>query len=263
MEGAPEVRVQTESRGAVPGDAAGLAVDKVRSALRAAHKPVLFARVKLTMAADPAVERPAIAQANIDLSGRLIRAQAAAATMRQAIDLLHDRLRVRLEHAARNWEAIRGREPMGIPHEWRRQSPHAHRPAYFPRPLEERTVMRHKSYALRRQSPQEAIADMELLDYDFHLFTEQDTGQDSVVYRSESGYRLAQADPKPGRLAPLDPSITVSELPAPVLTLPQATTNLEELGRPFLFFVDEATGRGNVLYHRYDGHYGLITPTDA
>ncbi|WP_157536105.1 hypothetical protein [Kitasatospora mediocidica] len=23
---------------------------------------------------------------------------------------------------------------------------------------------------------------------------------------------------------------------------------------------DAATGRGNVLYHRYDGHYGLITP---
>ncbi|MEV0402627.1 sigma 54 modulation/S30EA ribosomal C-terminal domain-containing protein [Actinoallomurus sp. NPDC050550] len=183
--------------------------------------------------------------------------------MNQAIVLMHDRLRVRLEHAARNWEAIRGREPAAVPHEWRHQSPHAHQPPYFPRPPEVRTVIRHKSYALRRQTPQDAVADMELLDYDFHLFTEQETGQDSVVYRSGTGYRLAQIDPKPRRLGPLDASITVSELPAPMLTLNQAAAHLEALSRSFLFFVDEATGRGTLIYHRYDGHYGLITPADA
>jgi hypothetical protein len=31
---------------------------------------------------------------------------------------------------------------------------------------------------------------------------------------------------------------------------------------PFLFFVDAERGRGAVLYHRYDGHYGLIAPAD-
>jgi Sigma 54 modulation/S30EA ribosomal protein C terminus len=36
---------------------------------------------------------------------------------------------------------------------------------------------------------------------------------------------------------------------------------LEASGQPFLFFVDAETGRGNVLYHRYDGHYGLIVPS--
>ena len=33
-----------------------------------------------------------------------------------------------------------------------------------------------------------------------------------------------------------------------------------KLGFPFLFFIDAAPGRASVLYHRYDGHYGLITP---
>jgi hypothetical protein len=28
-----------------------------------------------------------------------------------------------------------------------------------------------------------------------------------------------------------------------------------------LFYIDAATGRGGLLYHRYDGHYGLI-PVD-
>jgi hypothetical protein len=32
------------------------------------------------------------------------------------------------------------------------------------------------------------------------------------------------------------------------------------LDLPFLFFIDAAPGRVSVLYHRYDGHYGLITP---
>ena len=29
-------------------------------------------------------------------------------------------------------------------------------------------------------------------------------------------------------------------------------------GLPFLFYLDGDHGRGAVLYHRYDGHYGLI-----
>ena len=29
---------------------------------------------------------------------------------------------------------------------------------------------------------------------------------------------------------------------------------------PFVFFVDTANSRGSVAHHRYDGHYGLITP---
>jgi hypothetical protein len=48
------VQVQTETRGAVPEGAASLAVHRVGSLLRVAPEPVLFARVKLIMSADPA-----------------------------------------------------------------------------------------------------------------------------------------------------------------------------------------------------------------
>ncbi|MGF6887446.1 hypothetical protein ABIA39_005955 [Nocardia sp. GAS34] len=34
-----------------------------------------------------------------------------------------------------------------------------------------------------------------------------------------------------------------------------------EYGWPFVFFRDPACHRGCVLYHRYDGHYGLLTPS--
>ena len=49
---------------------------------------MLFARVKLIMSADPAVERPAIAQVSVDLNGRLVRAEAAGGTMREAAEQL-------------------------------------------------------------------------------------------------------------------------------------------------------------------------------
>ncbi len=254
------VQVQTETRGAVPEGAVDLAVHRVSSLLRTAPEPVLFARVKLIMSADPAVRRPAIAQANIDLNGRLIRAQAAGETMRAAVEHACDRLRIRLERAARNWEAARGGRPVTAPGEWRHESLPALRLPYFPRPPEERIVARHKSRALARQTPDEAAADAQLMDFDFHLFTERATGQDGVIYRTADGFRLALAYPLLHRLGPVDPSITVSTTAAPRLTVTKAATRLEVTGQPFVFFVNAETGRGNVLYHRYDGNYGLITP---
>jgi hypothetical protein len=128
MADTPTVQVQSQTRGAVPKGAVDFAVRRVSSLLRKAPEPVLFARVKLIMSADPAVRRPAIAQANVDLNGRLIRAQAAGETMRAAVEHACDRLRIRLERAARNWEAVRGARPTPGPGEWRHQSLRARQP---------------------------------------------------------------------------------------------------------------------------------------
>ena len=126
MADTPTAQVQAETRGAAPEGMASFAVYRVSSLLQAVSEPVLFARVKLIMSADPAVERPAIAQVSIDLNGRLVRAQAAGGTMREAVEHACDRLRIRLERAARNWEAIRGGRPVAGPGGWGR-SPVDHR----------------------------------------------------------------------------------------------------------------------------------------
>ena len=69
-----------------------------------------------------------------------------------------------------------------------------------------------------------------------------------------------RAAPSPTRS--VDPPIGISETPAPRLSLAEAMTRLEAADQPFLFFVNSQTGRGNLIYHRYDGHYGLIAPAD-
>lgn len=259
MNAVQTVPVRVETHGRVPEEMRELAAAKAGSLLRFAPEPVLSARVTLTVSADPAVPRPAVAQVTVDLNGRTVRAQAAGETMRAAIEHMAARLRVRLGRSARNWAARRGTLPVPEPGEWRHQSIPAHRPGYFPRPAAARAVIGRPGYAPRSLTPEEAVAELDLLDYDFHLFTERSTGQDSVLYRVGDRYRLAQARPEPDRLGPLSAAITLSEHRAPVLTLAEAIGRLEWLGQPFVFFVNPETGRASLLYHRYDGHYGLVS----
>src|SRR5208282_180668 len=153
MRGTHAVQVRVETQGHVPEGMPELAIAKVGSLLRLAPGPVLSARVTLTMAADPAVELPAVARASLDLGGRLVRAQAAGQTMRESVEHMAGRLRARLERAARDWEARRGSRPADAPGEWRHQSIPAHHPPYFPRPAEGRQVIRRRSHAAGRKTP--------------------------------------------------------------------------------------------------------------
>ena len=99
------VPVRIGSRGKVPKGSEELAVTRIRSVLRHVAKPVLSARVTFTMSADPAVACPAVAQATVDVNGRIVRAEATGQTMPEAIGRMADRLRAQLDrtiHARRS-----------------------------------------------------------------------------------------------------------------------------------------------------------------
>jgi ribosome-associated translation inhibitor RaiA len=257
---APYVHLQTQ--GGVSAADLDYAHDKVSAVLRHARDPVLFVRGKLTVLPDPAVARPAVAQVNVNLNGRVLRVQAARETLREAVDEVRDRLADRLDRSAGDWEAIRGSRPVAEPHEWRHTSVPAERPRHFPLPAEQRQIVRHKAFGLRRMTVDQAVFDMHLLGYQFHLFTEDGTGGDSVLYLVDDDprYRLSQLEPQPDRITPGADWVSVSSAHPPVLRVEEAVERLDLTGWPFVFFQDAATKRGCVLYHRYDGHYGLITP---
>jgi ribosome-associated translation inhibitor RaiA len=258
----PDVHV--ELRGVVAPEAADHARAAVTAMFEHAHEPILYARVVLAASADPAVARPATAQANLDLNGRLVRAHVAAETMDEAIDLLADRLRTRLERMALDWEARRARTTSPQPHEWRHGDEPSHRPGYYPRPPDERQIVRHKSFALAVETPDEAAFEMDAMDYDFHLFTDVADGLDAVIYRAgPTGYRVARTGPPAPAAGPTAIALTQSAQPALELTVNEAVERLDVTGWPFVFFVNPDSDRGNVLYRRYDGHYGLITPALA
>jgi ribosome-associated translation inhibitor RaiA len=240
--------VEVVVQGDLTVGAAAAARRRIAALARYTHEPITHARVRLIRVTDPAVIRPVIAQASLRAGGQLVRTQVAARTTREAIDLLQTRLRQRLLRTARRWEVRRAQQAR-------------YRPEYLPRPAEERELRRRKTYGPTHATPEEAALDMDLLDYDFYLFTDSETGQDAVVYRAgPTGYRLAELAPPAASWPPPAVPLTVSERPAVRLELPQAIERLNLTGAPFLFFADATTGRGHLLYRRFDGHYGLLAP---
>lgn len=255
-----DIDIDVTTRGDLPG-AADYARCKIGALGRLTHRPVLHARVKLTKLRDLAVEYPVVAQANIDVNGRIVRAQFQGVTAREAVDGLEARLRRTLEHVAAHFEVHKGEKPAGA-HPWRHESQRAPRAKFFPRSADDRQILRRKSFTLGPCTVDEAVDEMELQDYDFHLFTEKGSGAAGVLYRGgPTGYRLALVAPGlADELRPFEGPVTISPHPPPCLREQDAIERMGLLGVPFLFFIDAAFGRVSVLYRRYDGHYGVITP---
>jgi ribosome-associated translation inhibitor RaiA len=261
--GAPEVVVA--ARGDVTDDERTYGKRKMERLMDHVAGPVLFARLELDAHGDPARERPAFAKAELDVNGRVVRAHSTATTMFEAVDALDARLRERLERETqrRRTEQLRHRDTGE--HEWHHGEYVEPRPPYFPRPVDEREIVRNKSFAFTAMTPDEAAADLEVLDHDFYLFENVETTEDNVIARSSAD---------PGGYDLLEPSATCSlqESAAPITHSPvrpvpmavdaaQEALDLSEA--PFVFFLESETRRGRVLYRRYDGHYGLIVPADV
>ena len=88
--------VEVTLRGEVGESAGRYAQEKVEQALSVARPRVLHAHVVLDLRHDPAVQRPARAEATVDVEGTTLRAHATAPTVTEAVDELEDRLRRRL-----------------------------------------------------------------------------------------------------------------------------------------------------------------------
>lgn len=236
------VDIQVVTRGRVTAGAKRSAAQKIRALTHLISVPALSARVRLTQSADPAVERPAMARASLDLNGRLLRAHVSAPTMREAINGLDDRLRDQLERLAPDWESMRGRTAAADSIKRGRQDLAQPRPVVSTHQQHRRRVVRHTSYSLPRLTPDDAAVDMDMLGDDFHLFTDLATGQDSVLSRDTGAtFRLAQLHPHPGALPRSALQLSCSELPAPRLSVKEAANQLDLTGSRFVFFENAET----------------------
>jgi ribosome-associated translation inhibitor RaiA len=248
--------VIVRAHGSVSTAAHAYAHDKIADLGKFASGPVLFAKVDLVAYTDPARQRPAFAKAELDVNGQMVRAHAAATTMFEAVDALESRLRERVERRAHRQEAKHLRHRDG-PHEWHHGDPREQRPSSFPRPVEEREIVRRKTFAVEEMTPEEAVFDLEQLDHDFYLFRNLDTGQDNLLCRAaDRGYELLE--PSPPSLSEPSLDIRPSTVRPTAMTVDAAVEVLDLGDLPFVFFLDPATGRGSLIYRRYDGHYGLI-----
>ncbi|MBW0113857.1 sigma 54 modulation/S30EA ribosomal C-terminal domain-containing protein [Pseudonocardia abyssalis] len=236
--------IVVEVRGSIADDLAAYARGEVADALTRTRRPVPRVHVRVLKHGDPARVEPVTAHANVDLDGRPLLVHAAAATPRAAVDLLVERLEHRLARLSRDRRPrrVRADEDAG------------------PGPSEPE-IVRHATSSPAPLSVDGAVAEMEDLGLDFHLFVEASTGQDAVVYRDgPTGLRLSRAGGGPDPVGSHDIAVTVSAQPAPLLDTAEAVERLRVTGLPFVFYLDGDHGRANVLYHRDDGDYGLIDP---
>jgi ribosome-associated translation inhibitor RaiA len=249
-------------RGPVSSDAVAYAMKRLGRVIDRVAEPVQFVRTKLTVAPDPARRRPALAEVTVDINGDVVRAHVAAAEMHEAIDLLQRRLRDQLEHRAERRQALhRFGATAHHPGRWRHGRLAALRPEYLQRPADDRQLVRHKTVALDEISVEDAAFQLDQLDYDFLLFRLPGTGADAVLHRTGGReLRLSSLRPPEVQATTSEHSIEIDQGTPPTLTVADAVDMLDASRQQFVFFANTVTGRGNVVYRRYDGNYGLITP---
>jgi ribosome-associated translation inhibitor RaiA len=238
--------VRVRLLGQTPVGCADQARTAVADLLAHRRERVIGATVKLTQQRCPGPTRPARAEASLDLGSSTVRAHVAGATMDEAIDLLTDRLAARLIRLSDRQRAVQ------------RPRQYAHRPERHPLARTRREIVRRKYVASAPMDVDEAVFQLEALDHDFYLFADASTGADGLVaHGGPTGFRLARTVPST-RSGATWAQVTVSPVPAAHLTEAEAILRLEASAAPFVFFADRATGRGTVVYHRLDGHYGVV-----
>jgi len=255
------MNVDVTTRGSVPPEMVALAEEKIGELESAIKRPLGQARVVLLEEENPSIPLSSRAEGEVSLAGKTIRGRVEAASIAQAINELAERLQQQLRrHVDRLTTLKRQPAEAGEGH-WRHGTWVPPRPPRSFRDPGEREVIRRKVFALEPLAAGEAAAVMSELDHDFYLFHDSATGADSIVYRRDDG-ELAVLAPQDAVAPEGDDEGLIREhshYSAP-LSIGDAVSQMDELNHRFMYFADAATGRGAVLYLRYDGHYGLIEP---
>ncbi|MEL6890715.1 MAG: sigma 54 modulation/S30EA ribosomal C-terminal domain-containing protein [Actinomycetota bacterium] len=262
--GSGDVPIELSTSGAISNGDREAVTDLFDKLLGTVDEPVRHVRVRMDHAPDRNRDRSTTIRAVVDIRGGSVRAHVTEATTHSALVALDTKLTSQLRQRLERQRSLAERKHTNDG-AWRHGMAPVSRPDYFPRPREEREVVRHKSVAPGLSSVEEAIFDLTTMDYDFYLYVDDTTRRDALVFRrdGESDTELhVQCVGGAGDPHPVPDGVVVDGNGVPELTLEGARERLDVGHEPFVFFVDPDAGRGHVLYRRYDGHYGLLVPQD-
>lgn len=248
--------------GPVPAEALTEAETMMAALAGVAPRPVLFARVKVNHDEDRNPDQRSLVQATMDVSGVVLRAQAAGANALNALRVVANRMERRVNRLSERRAKADKRPPSTPRGTWRSGDLPTGRPDFYDRPPEERMVVRRKTYSpADRISVSEALFDLDVLDFRFFLFTDEADDKATIVYEEDGGVAIRKADGSLPDDTLLRPDVGINETPAPTIGVNEAVSRLNMSDMLFIFFQDTDSRRPSVLYRRYDGHYGLIVPS--
>jgi ribosome-associated translation inhibitor RaiA len=245
------------------GDRQGV-IEALEKVLDGVTAPVTHVRVRMEHSSDRNRDRPTSIRAVVDMKGGALRADVYGETTQAAVDALESRLRSQVRDRIERRQALQHRGAGVGSASWRHGDRTTYRPDYFPRPPEERQIVRHKSVAPTGSRVEEAAFDLSSMDYDFYLFTESCTDGDALLHHDpdSDGYVVRLVGEVTAEVLEDTDGVGLDDRPVPTLSCEEARERLDVGHEPWVFYVDREVGRGHVLYRRYDGHYGLIVPLD-
>lgn len=208
-----------------------------------------YSHIRVTRLPHADVIRPVVAQLELRHPQGCLRTQVATTTVHDAVLALIRRSVTQLRLLPDSSRGGTGHRPVRTP-----------LPSWSPelRPPGRREITRSQISELTPTTVAEAIRTLEWMDHEFHLFHDAGTEQDAIVCRSGAGsFRLTWLEPR-GPSPRVGRALTVDRQPVTWRTVREVTRRLDLTGRPYEFFADKMTGRGRVLYARYDGNYGLL-----
>lgn len=252
-----DTRFEISHRGGVPEASLHKAIEKVTAVADRCRESIHHVELRLVADGRAGRTRPVLAEATLATKRKPVRAHVAGSTVDEAVDLLVDRLRRRLE---RHEDRLRHQHDRGkVSVSDMLASSEAPTVEFVDLPSDYREIVRSKSFSDGSMTVEEALFDIEQLDHSFYLFSSIDCGCDCMLERTTSGYVLRAIDPDQYGGGPIPEQVRMSESVAPTLGLDEAREFLDSTGADRVFHRDPGDGRGQVLYRRYDGHYGLVT----
>jgi putative sigma-54 modulation protein len=158
-------------------------VEKKLSRLDRYQNGELMAKVVLSLAGSPHVEKRAKAEIQLDLPGGLLRVEEEDQDLYAAIDRMVDRLEVQLKRYKERRFVGRRHSYQGSP------LPEVRDMEALRKPEEEEgpRIVRVKRFEMKPMDPEEAVFQMEALGHDFFVFRNAKTDEINVVYRRKDG----------------------------------------------------------------------------
>jgi putative sigma-54 modulation protein len=158
-------------------------VEKKLSRLDRYQNGELMAKVVLSLAGSPHVEKRAKAEIQQDLPGGLLRVEEEDQDLYAAIDRMVDRLETQLKR-------YKERRFVGRRHSYQGPPPPEVRDMEALRKPEEEEgprIVRVKRFEMKPMDPEEAVFQMEALGHNFFVFRNAKTDEINVVYRRKDG----------------------------------------------------------------------------
>lgn len=258
---------EISTRGAVDDATVERAKERINRVGSHCREPIIHVELRITNDPDQLSSEPVRAEATLSVKRGPVRAHAIADTTNEAVDLMIERLRRRVDRHESRLHREGSKRHDGVASEGHWHHGDVQSAPRHPLPLrdEAATVVKRKTFAAVPMNVEEAAFDLDILDHDFYLFEEAKSGEAALLRVLDDGrYQLEIEDSAD---IDMEAGLPVDRVPGPALLDQQSAQRLLDTGDdPFVFFRSDPSQPGQVMYRRYDGNYGVVelgTPNRA